>query len=116
MPALEDGFLTVERKVIAILPDNDCGDESGCGHAAFLQARWQRGDDGHDIHPGPGNIFGSHEATTQEPSGFVVELLADFLSDPPPCTRIGHDFFGLEDLFDEGRSSGQRSLALRRFS
>ena len=80
----ENGFLPVERKVIAILAYDDLRQKSGRRKAAFLQARRQGSDQGRRFRVPTPHVFAAHQPSAQEPPGFVVELFADLRTDQAP--------------------------------
>ena len=96
----KNGFLPVERKVIAILADDDLRQKSGRRNAALLQARRQCRDHGRRFRVPTPHVFAAHQSPAQEPSGFVVELFADLRTDQAPILwRLLH-FLGIDDLLD----------------
>jgi hypothetical protein len=72
------------------------GDESGSGDAAFLQAGWQRIDEGLGGGIVLADVFAAHELDADELGGFVVELLAHFLADAAEGFGIEQDFGRIE--------------------
>ena len=96
----KNGFLPVERKVIAELADDDLRQKSRRRNAALLQARRQCRDQGRRFRVPAPHVFASHQSPAQEPSGFVVELFADLRTDQAPILwRLLH-FLGIDDLLD----------------
>ena len=66
MAGAVDLFLTVKRQVIAKLRDEDLREQTRRRQAAFLQARGQRGDDGHGVDLAPAHILAPDEAAAQK--------------------------------------------------
>ena len=97
MTCQEDLLKAVEREVVA-----------------EFEGDGQRGDDRRVFTVAFAHIFGAHGAAAQEAGGPVVELLADFLSDPPPRGGLGEDFVRLDEVLFDRQVFGQARLARLR--
>ena len=96
----KNGFLPVERNVIAILAYDDLHQKSGRRNAALLQARRKCSDHGNRFQVPTPHVFAAHQSPAQEPPGFVVELFADLRTDQTPILwRLLH-FLGIDDLLN----------------
>ena len=90
---------------------NHLGDERGSGVAAFLQAGWQRGDDGLGERLVDEHEFATDEADAQKLGALEMELLADFLANAAVGAWIGHNFRRIEGLLDDGEVLRDARLA-----
>ena len=100
--------------MIAELRDEDLREQAWCGHAAFLQARGQRGDDGHGVDLAAAHILAPNQAAAQEARRFVIELLTDFFADAAPRRGTGFDRRGVEHFLDHRQVLGQPRAAFTR--
>jgi len=82
-----DLLLPVKRQVVAIFAHYDLRQQSRRGHAAFLQAFRQRGDDRDRVHFPPMHIFAPDDPAAKELRRLVIKLLFDFRPDAPPVRR-----------------------------
>ncbi len=99
-------LLTIERKMVAKLRDDECRDEAGCGDASLLQ-RVQRCDDGRGEWMIAACIFLPHDAAFEKTRRLVVELLGDFIADVPPSIRASLHRFGHDHFLHDGEMIGQ---------
>jgi hypothetical protein len=98
--ASKNGFLPVEWKVIGELADDDLRQKSRRGDTALLQTRRQRRDHWRGFLVRASHVFAAHQSPAQEPSGFVVKLLADLCTDQTPILGCFLHFLRIDDLFD----------------
>ena len=98
--ASEDPFLSIQRKMIAVLADQYVGQKSGCRKAPFPKALRQRCDDRSRILVHLANIPGTHQSAAKEPARLIIELLADFLSDPTPLRGVCQHGLRFEHFFN----------------
>ena len=92
--------------MIAKFADDDLRQKSGRRNAALLQARRKCSDHGNRFQVPTPHVFAAHQAPTQEPPGFVVELFADLRTDQTPVLRSILHFLGIDDLLDNRQIRG----------
>ena len=114
MAALKDALLAVKGKVVAKLPHDDLRQEPGTGDATLLQDGRQRRDHRHGIHLPARHILAPDQPPAKEPRRLIIKLLADFLSDQPPCLRRLSDLFRVDDLLDYRKILRPAFLAAKR--
>ena len=81
---------------------NHLGYERGSGVASFLQAGWQRGNDGLGERLVDEHEFATDEADAQKRGALEMELLAHFLTNAAVGAWVGHNFRGIEGLLNDG--------------
>lgn len=104
-------FLTVERRMIAIFGDEDLRQQPCGGQTALLQPWRQRRDDRSRVHIAPAHILAPDEPEPQKARRFIVELLADFLSDAAPRGGVCLDRLRVEHLLNEWQMIGPSGRA-----